>query len=35
MTSLRQVDFRFIDFNKGRFAAMNEQMERAGKAHPF
>ncbi|MCG7409560.1 hypothetical protein MH117_19310 [Paenibacillus sp. ACRRX] len=31
MESLQQVDFRFIDFNKGRIAAMSEQMERAGK----
>ncbi len=33
MKSLRQVDFRFIDFNKGRIATMGEQMERAGKGH--
>ncbi|MFJ8460174.1 DUF1963 domain-containing protein [Lysinibacillus xylanilyticus] len=28
MENLRQVDFRFIDFNKGRIAAKNEQLER-------
>ncbi|MGX4585667.1 hypothetical protein [Paenibacillus chitinolyticus] len=33
MESLRQVDFRFIDFNKGRIAAMSEQLERAGRGH--
>jgi len=33
MKNLRQIDFRFIDFNKGRIAAMSEQMERAGKGH--
>ncbi|QTH40181.1 hypothetical protein J4772_21470 [Cohnella sp. LGH] len=33
MESLRQVDFRFIDFNKGRIAAISELMEQAGKGH--
>jgi len=33
MESLRQIDFRFIDFNKGRIAAISEQMERAAKGH--
>ncbi|MFD2114296.1 hypothetical protein ACFSTH_01095 [Paenibacillus yanchengensis] len=33
MPHLRQVDFRFIDFNKGRIAAMKAQLEQAGKGH--
>jgi len=31
MDSLRQVDYRFIDFSKGRIAAMHKQMKEAGK----
>ncbi|MGI2294466.1 hypothetical protein [Paenibacillus sp. GXUN7292] len=31
MDSLRQVDFRFIDFNKGRIAALSKCMHEAGK----
>nr|WP_260866526.1 hypothetical protein [Paenibacillus xylanexedens] len=30
---LRQIDFRFIDFNKGRIAAMREQLIQQGKSH--
>nr|WP_154887881.1 hypothetical protein [Paenibacillus xylanexedens] len=30
---LRQVDFRFIDFNKGRIAAIREQLIQQGKSH--
>ncbi|MFB9275502.1 hypothetical protein [Cohnella cellulosilytica] len=33
MENLRQVDFRFIDFNKGRIAAISQQLERTGKSH--
>lgn len=33
MPYLQQVDFRFIDFNKGRIAAMQAFMEQAGKKH--
>lgn len=33
MEHLRQVDFRFIDMNKGRIAAMRERLEQAGKGH--
>ncbi|WP_339273958.1 hypothetical protein MKY59_23095 [Paenibacillus sp. FSL W8-0426] len=33
MEHLRQVDFRFIDMNKGRIAAMRERLEHAGKGH--
>jgi len=31
MKGLRQVDFRFIDFNKGRIAVLNKHMYEAGK----
>lgn len=33
LEQLRQVDFRFIDFNKGRIAAIREQLIRQGKSH--
>ncbi|GGF67711.1 hypothetical protein GCM10010912_10880 [Paenibacillus albidus] len=33
MQNLRQVDFQFIDFNKGRIAAMRKHMQEAGKEH--
>lgn len=33
LEKLRQVDFRFIDFNKGRIHAMREQLSQQGKEH--
>lgn len=33
MEQLRQIDFRFIDVNKGRIAAMRDQLAKAGKSH--
>lgn len=33
MEHLRQLDFRFIDFNKGRIAALRKLFNQAGKAH--
>lgn len=30
---LRQIDFRFIDVNKGRIAAMRDHLDKAGKSH--
>ncbi|MGQ8872704.1 hypothetical protein [Paenibacillus sp. TSA_86.1] len=33
LKQLRQVDFRFIDFNKGRIAAMREQLIQQEKSH--